>query len=140
MSSIAKYIIVDDDPFNNILCKIQIEMTLGKVDICTFQVPEDGLKFIQTEYRNSMMPTILFLDINMPTITGWEFMERYEKFTERIRNQITIYILSSSVDPRDKNKAKNNKLITGFISKPLVSEMILTLANDVKDRPAGYCA
>jgi response regulator RpfG family c-di-GMP phosphodiesterase len=130
MSRIAKYIIVDDDPFNNLLCKLQIEITLGKVDICTFEIPEDGLQFIQNEYSNSMMPTILFLDINMPTITGWEFMEQYEKFTERIRKQITIYILSSSVDPRDKDKAKNNKHINGFISKPLVSEMILTLANN----------
>ena len=128
MSTIRKYIIVDDDPINNIICKMQIESTLGGVDIKTFEVPEEGLAYIQNEYIKSLEPTVLFLDINMPTITGWEFMEEYEKFSEAIKKQISVYIVSSSLDVRDMDKAGGNKYIKGFISKPLQREMILSIA------------
>lgn len=128
MSRIRKYIIVDDDPFNNMLCRMQLEITLGDVDITTFEIPEEALAFIQEEYSNDIMPTILFLDINMPTITGWEFMEEYEKFSDEVKKQISIYILSSSVDSRDKDKADDNKFIKGFMSKPLQNEQILSIA------------
>ena len=127
MSAIRKYIIVDDDPFNNILCKMQIEITLGDVDIKTFEIPEEGLAFIQNDYIKNLEPIILFLDINMPTLTGWEFMEEYEKFSDEVKEQIRIFILSSSVDPRDKDKAEANKYIKGFISKPLDRETILAI-------------
>jgi CheY-like chemotaxis protein len=128
MNTIRKYILVDDDPFNNIISSIEIESALGEVNIRTFEIPEEGLAFIQHEYIRSLMPAILFLDINMPTLTGWEFMEQYENFSEAIKKQIGIYILSSSVDPRDREKANANKYIKGFISKPLGSETILSLA------------
>ena len=128
MSTIRTYILVDDDPFNNMISSGEIESTLGQVDIATFEIPEEGLSFIQHEYIKSLVPTILFLDINMPTLTGWEFMEQYNKFSDHVKKQISIYILSSSVDPLDKNKAESNENIKGFISKPLESETILTLA------------
>jgi response regulator RpfG family c-di-GMP phosphodiesterase len=128
MSAIQKYILVDDDPFNNLISNMEIESALGEVDIKTFEIPEEGLAFIQNEYIKSLMPTILFLDINMPTLTGWEFMERYEKFSEAIKKEISIYILSSSVDPLDMDKAEANQYIKGFISKPLESEVILSIA------------
>jgi response regulator RpfG family c-di-GMP phosphodiesterase len=125
---IRKYIVIDDDPFNNILCNIEIESALGEADIKTFESPEKGLAFIQSEYNKSVGPTILFLDINMPTLSGWEFMEKYEKFNAVIKEQIRIYIVSSSVDPRDADKANANKYVKGFISKPLEEQMILTVA------------
>jgi len=128
MSTIRKDIIVDDDPFNNMLYNILLEDTLGEVDIKTFQVPEMGLAFIQNEYVKRLGPTILFLDINMPTLTCWEFMDEFEKFSETIKKQISIYIVSSSVDHRDMDKAKANKNIRGFMSKPLEQEAILSAA------------
>ncbi|MBC7886739.1 MAG: response regulator [Ferruginibacter sp.] len=128
MSTIRKYIIVDDDYFNNILSTMLIENALGKVDIRTFQVPEKALEFIQDEFIKYLGPTIVFLDINMPTLNAWEFMEEYEKFSEAVKKQISIYIVSSSVDRHDKDKAEANKYITGFISKPLEHETILSVA------------
>ena len=130
MNSIVNYIIVDDDPFNNMLCRMQLEITLGNVRIETFEIPEEALAFIENEYSRDAGRAILFLDINMPSITGWEFMEHYEKFSEKVKKQITIYLLSSSVDLRDKDKADDNKFIKGFMSKPLQSEQILSIADN----------
>jgi hypothetical protein len=55
-------------------------------------------------------------------------MEEYEKFNDAIKNQISVYIVSSSVDYRDKDKAQANKNIKGFISKPVEQEAILLVA------------
>ena len=63
----------------------------------------------------------------MPTMTGWEFIEQYEKFRGEVKKQITIYILSSSVDQRDMDKAATNQHIKGFISKPLKREAIFSV-------------
>ena len=128
MNTVRKYIIVNDDPFNNTLCSMILKNILGEIDIKTFTVPEEGLAFIENEYMTNLEPAILFLDINMPTLTGWEFMEQYEKFSEEVKKQISIYILSSSVDQRDKDKAKANQYIKDFISKPLKRETILSIA------------
>lgn len=130
MSVIENYIIVDDDDFNNILSTITIEDALGKVDIKTFSMPENGLAYIEDEYIRILKPTILLLDLNMPTLTGWEFMEQYEKFDGKITNRISVYILSSSVDERDIDRAKGSKFIKGFISKPLEAKTIFAIANE----------
>jgi CheY-like chemotaxis protein len=128
MNTVHKYILVDDDPFNNIISRLEIENAVGEADIKIFQVPEEALAFIQNEYIKSLTPAILFLDINMPTLSGWEFMEQYEKFPEEVKQQLSIYILSSSIDLRDENKAKANKYIKGFLSKPLHGDAILSIA------------
>jgi len=125
MNTDLKYIAVDDDEFNNLLCSMIIEDTLGEVDIRTFTKPEEGLLFIE----NVKSPSVLFLDINMPTLSGWEFLEEYEKFNEEVKMNLSIYILSSSLDRRDKERANRNKYVKGFISKPLESEIITLIAN-----------
>lgn len=130
MNAIRKFIIVDDDSFNNLLCKIIIEDALGNADINTFNRPEEALGFIREVYSSNNEPTILFLDINMPTLTGWDFIEAYEKFSDTIKEQIRIYILSSSVDQRDKDKAAANKYIKGFFSKALENEMVISVAGN----------
>ena len=131
MSADMKFILVDDDDFTNILHDMVLKDTLGdEVGVETFSKPEEGLEFIQKSYTDSSEETVLFLDINMPKINGWEFLERYEKFSEAIKRHISIYIVSSSVDNRDRDRAEGNKNVKGFISKPLTTEMILSIAGN----------
>ena len=126
MSTEMKYIIVDDDPFNNKICTMIIEDALNDVDIKAFTKPEEGLTFLK---ENTNGHVVLFLDINMPTLSGWEFLEQYEEFPEEVKMQISIYILSSSLDHRDKAKANANKNVSGFISKPLEFETVISIAS-----------
>lgn len=127
MNNQPKYIIVDDDQLSCTLCDMTIKKALGETDVKIFTIPEDGLAYIQNDHSNSFGSTILLLDLNMPTITGWEFLEQFEKFSDEIQAPISIYLLSSSVDQRDKDKAKANKSVKGFISKPLSSEIISSI-------------
>jgi CheY-like chemotaxis protein len=128
MSADLKYIIVDDDPFNNMICTLMIKRTLHEAGIKSFTLPEEGLLFIKNNYNLNSDHTILFLDINMPSLSGWQFLERYEKFSENVKMQINIYLHSSSVNQLDREKAKANKNVKGFISKPLNSEAILSIS------------
>ncbi|MGZ3778584.1 MAG: response regulator [Mucilaginibacter sp.] len=126
-----KFILVDDDDFTNILHDIILKDTLGEqTEIEAFTEAEKGLEFIKEKYAESSDHTILFLDINMPRICGWEFLEQFEEFGEAIKRQIDIYILSSSVDGRDRDKAEANKNVKGFLSKPLTTEVILSIAGN----------
>ena len=107
---------------------MMIKRTLHEVGIKTFTLPREGLAFIKKNFVNSFTtPSVLFLDINMPTLTGWDFLGLYANFSEEIKNQISIYLVSSSINPRDLNKAKENKYVKGFISKPLDRETILAI-------------
>lgn len=119
------FIIIDDDPINNKLCQLNIKKTVPEAYIRTFTNPEEGLKYLQelisVDEKNN---TILYLDINMPEMNGWEFMEKFEKLTPELREIVKVYILSSSVNPRDREKAINNENITDYIVKPLTSETI----------------
>ena len=130
MSSIKNYIVVDDDLWNNNICAFNIKKALGKVEVNSFLIPEKGLAFIEDEFIKDIQPTILFLDINMPSINGWQFLEQFEKFSDDIKNNIIIYMLSSSINHRDIEKAKANKHVKDFISKPLLHDVILMVAND----------
>ena len=115
-----KFFIIDDDPFNNKICTMIIKSVYTESEVISFTEPENGLAYIKEKYTNSTIDftTIIFLDINMPTMTGWEFLEEYEKLDDEIKDRIVIFILSSSVDENDIIKTKEFRCLD-FISKPL---------------------
>ncbi len=123
-----RFLIVDDDPQNNIISKMALRKSLGEVQVTDFIIPERGLEYIQSEFTIAKSEkTILLLDLNMPTMSGWEFLEKFETLEDQIKNQFDIYILSSSVDPREIEKARENPLVINFIEKPLGKKMLLEM-------------
>jgi response regulator RpfG family c-di-GMP phosphodiesterase len=124
-----KFLLVDDDPLNNILSRLALENLAENIEVTDFDVPEKGLEYIQTEFEDSpdQEKTILFLDIDMPTMNGWEFLEEFEALKNPVKKQFDIYILSSSVDPRDIERANSNPLVMGFIEKPLNKTILVEM-------------
>ena len=126
----SRFIVIDDDLINNTLCRMIIKGVTKETEIQTFNVPEVGFAYITNEYATNEVdePTILFLDINMPSWTGWDFLDNFDALDEKIKRQIKIYMLTSSVDPNDKEKAIANRNVVEYIVKPLngkiVSEII----------------
>jgi CheY-like chemotaxis protein len=120
------FVVIDDDSINNMVCKAAIKSaTGGKIAVC-FNNPVEALKYFEENCIFSR-PTLLFLDINMPEMSGWEWLELYNNFPESVKENIAIYILSSSVNPSDIDKAHSNYLVKDYVVKPLTKAKVLDL-------------
>lgn len=112
--------LVDDDPINNLINR----RLLGKTGISSrieeFQGGQDALEKINELHPGVSL--LIFLDINMPVLNGWEFLNRYLK-TYPDRND-KIVILSSSIDFQDRQKADEYPIVSGFLEKPLTTDKI----------------
>src|SRR5579872_656467 len=92
------FIVIDDDPTNNLVCKMYIKIIYPNADIRTYTNAQEGLEYISSKYPlPNTQETILFLDINMPILSGWEVLDSFNNFSNTIKKQFRIYILSSSV-------------------------------------------
>ena len=126
MESGRSFVIIDDDPINNMITKMSLKKSLVEAEVIDFVDPEIGLEYIQTEFINNHREckTTIFLDINMIKMNGWEFLEKFDLFNTSLKKQFNIYILSSSIDNRDMHKATSNPLVTDFIEKPLTKAFL----------------
>ncbi len=82
-------------------------------------------QLIEIQEGNKKYPDVIFLDINMPILDGWQFMEQFSKFPDK--DNIIVYLISSSIDPEDKERSKNFDDIKGFVVKPLTSKSLIDL-------------
>jgi CheY-like chemotaxis protein len=80
--------------------------------------------------KTELIPDIILLDINMPVMDGWEFMEEIKTIKSQIDKKIIIYIVSSSIAVEDKNKSKEFKDVFAFISKPVNVNDIMVIAEN----------
>ncbi|MEO8711602.1 MAG: response regulator, partial [Parafilimonas sp.] len=132
--AIPHFIVIDDDPFNNAFCEMLLtsKAVSSYVTVQTFTAPEEGLKHIQNNYiKTPGQRTVLFLDIIMPTMSAWDFLKQFENLDPAITECFKIYILSSSIDPRDKKRALEHKYVEDYIVKPLTIEMVNTIIEQV---------
>ncbi|UPT66876.1 MAG: response regulator [Sphingobacteriales bacterium JAD_PAG50586_3] len=119
MTNKQRIIIIDDDDGNNVLSTIAILRVYENIELKIFTNSKEGIEYIEEEYEKMQLPTMLFLDINMPGLSGWDILGRLKKMKEIIEASFNIYILSSSVDRADKERADSEKLIKGYLIKPL---------------------
>lgn len=138
MKSPTQFILIDDDPMNNLICKLTIEMTLGQTDVKAYVNPENGLYYFQNDFANQKEASaLLLLDINMPIMSGWEFLELFDNLSFDIKDRVRICILSSSIDERDRERSYANKNVLEFLVKPLTDKDVLriTTMELKKNRP-----
>lgn len=128
-NSTFHFVVIDDDNVNNMVCNAAIKTaTGGTLPVC-FNNPVEGLNYMEHEYlsKTQGVPTILFLNLNMPQMNGWEWLYRFEQLPQTIKQHVNIYILSSSVNPEDFKKANDNIYVNGYIFKPLNKEKVLDI-------------
>lgn len=125
------FIVIDDDPVNNFLSKVIIGKVLPDAIIYEFTKPIEALNFIESGADVHDFIT-LFLDINMPIVDGWGFLERFKLLDADLIEKIDIYMLSSSLDERDKIRAKSYKSVQDYIQKPLTMEGVELIASKGK--------
>lgn len=120
MHNTLSFILIDNDHVNNLINEKMISLVYPNSEVNSFLDPHKGFEFVKTNVEaSSSKKIILFLDINMPEMSGWEFMKKIEGTESFTFDKLVIYMLSSSVAPMDLQKSKLNEHVEGFLEKPL---------------------
>lgn len=117
--------IIDDDPIHQRIAQILIEKYELYDRSIAFSEAEKALDFFLANGSNpDMLPSVILLDLNMPVMDGWDFLEAFTKFYEGMAKDIHVFIVTSSVDEKDRLRSQTFSCVKGFISKPLSQEII----------------
>lgn len=115
--------IVDDDSMFQFLTKRVIDKTSMVNRIMVFSNGLEAIEFLKANKDLPMeLPQIILLDLAMPILDGWGFLHKYTELKPTLGRQITIYIVSSSIDPHDLEKARTVREVSDFILKPVTQE------------------
>ncbi|MBK0381550.1 response regulator [Pedobacter sp. SD-b] len=134
--NITQILIIDDDEINNFIAAKLIGKVQEHTVVNTCLNGLEGINYIKAKLNDEAnFPDIIFLDINMPVMNGWEFLALYDQLDSPLKKKASIYMLSSSVYNEDIEKASVYPVVNKFISKPLTVEKIKDLFSELKINP-----
>lgn len=124
-------LLIDDDEPTNYLHQILLEDMNIADEIIAMQNAEEALEFLKSKDEGEYpQPDLIFLDINMPVMNGWEFLEEYNKLPESQKGKHVMIMLTTSVNPDDKQKANHDGIVQEFINKPLEEGVVRHILKD----------
>jgi len=123
--AISRVLVVDDDPIHQKIAQIMIDRHHIFDECYSFTDGQLAIDYIRENSSNpDVLPNVILLDLNMPNLDGWGFLDQFLSLYDNIEKEIKIYIVSSSVDAKDMVRSKIYPFVIGFISKPLSPEIL----------------
>ncbi len=131
MKSIKNLFLVDDDEIFAFLTKRTIEETQMVEQVKIFSNGQDAIEFLESAAGNkNLLPEVILLDIHMPILDGWGFLEEFIQLQPSIGKKITIYVVSTSISPYDLERAKNISGVSDYIVKPITKSGLINMLKD----------
>ena len=122
---------VDDDPITLMLFKKVAQKASFAKEIINAMNGEEAITYINNITKEEKIPQLIFLDLNMPIMGGWEFLDLFNASDYFSQNNTKVIILTSTIDPEDIKKAKSYPNVIEFFSKPITVEMLNYLKTKV---------
>ncbi|MBB6610807.1 response regulator [Pontibacter sp. Tf4] len=129
-----KVFLIDDDQISNFLTEQVLAEENFASEIHAFESAEEALNLLLQDVPQNI-PDIIFLDLNMPSINGWEFLDALRPYSQYFKDSCHIYILTSSLDLADTVRARDYKLVTRLIHKPFDTEEARLILQEVSGEP-----
>jgi CheY-like chemotaxis protein len=125
MKELRCIMLIDDDENDNFVHERVIRKSGSTIAVIPITSGEEALEYLTTNRANNdLMPDLVFLDINMPRMNGWEFLQQYDLIKTELGKEIFFIMLSTSENPDDIKKSKTWNLVVDYISKPLTKEIM----------------
>ncbi|MEP2023135.1 MAG: response regulator [Reichenbachiella sp.] len=122
MKSINSIFVVEDDPISSYVIKLALQQHPAFDEALEFKNGQVAVDYLNENTSNGDLPELILLDINMPVMDGWDFLEHFSAMDSS--KEIPVVMLTSSINPNDIEKAKAHHLVKGFLSKPLNKEKL----------------
>lgn len=120
MIATSYILLIDDDQITNFVNETMIAKSEVPISTKAMITGTDGINFLNECLRQDEdLPYAILLDINMPEMNGWEFLDEFSKLDDKITNEVKIYMVSSSQSEDDMIRAKNYPVVSDFLHKPL---------------------
>ncbi|QNL23241.1 response regulator [Hyphobacterium sp. CCMP332] len=121
--------LIDDNEIDNLINQKMIEAANICENIYTHTGAKSAIEFLKnlekmSDSVNDFFPELIFLDIDMPLMDGFQFLDEFEKLSNETKGKIKIVMLTSSINPQDMSKAKKYSYVKKYINKPLTQENI----------------
>lgn len=117
--------VIDDNLIDLYIASQMITRNNFGKKVLQFSSAIEALKYLQKNQENSsLLPEVIFVDIYMPGMTGFEFLKEYDKLSDPLKNLCKIFIISSSIDEEDKNCANKDKNVIAMQEKPISKEFL----------------
>lgn len=124
-------LLIDDDEPTNFLNEMVINHSGLAEKVVPTQGGREALEYLKsTENGKHPQPDLILLDINMPAMNGWEFLEEYKKLSPEQQGKIVVIMLTTSLNPDDMDKANRIEEVKDFLNKPLTVEALESMLNN----------
>jgi len=123
--------LVDDDKNDNFFHEREIKKNNIETIVIVEESGTGALKYLKSMInKKKIAPALIFLDINMPGMSGWEFLEEYKNLHKEIQSKVMIIMLTTSDRPENIERAKSYEFVSDYITKPLTKEKM----EDINDK------
>lgn len=122
---LERILVLDDDESTNYLTGLYFKRSKILCDVSFLTNVDDALEFLKS--NKDSLPNLFFIDINLPALSGWDLLDILKKQNFFENKEVVIFILSTSIYDKDKDKAKTYPEITAYIEKPLTVEKIIEI-------------